>query len=232
MNLIKTKLMKILAAFTATAAITFISGPAFAQDSETLPARVTDYATLEAPDDHIIGSENAAITMTVWASVTCPHCGKWFTEEWPIVKSELIETEKLRVIFREFPTAPANLSVTGFMIAECAPTEDHMKIIEYQMENQKAISEAAQKGEGREALLKVAKLAGMETEEAMINCLNNPDISAHIVDNANRARLAGVKGVPAFLINGETYKGKQDAKSLVELITDMDEKGLSALPTK
>jgi len=189
------KLIKILTSLTATAAITFGGTAASAQDPDILPARVIDFATTEASDDHVIGSEDAAITLIIWASVTCPHCAQWFSEEWPIVKTELIETGKLRVVFREFPTAPAELAITGFRIAECAPTEDYMSIIEYQMENQKDIFKAAQEGRASEVYAKIAKIAGMETDEAISTCFKNPDITAHIIDNANRARLAKVKGV-------------------------------------
>lgn len=201
-----------------------------AQEADTLPVRVTDFAKTEAIDDHVIGSEDAAITLIVWASVTCPHCGQWFSKEWPVVKKDLVETGKLRVIFREFPTAPAELAMTGFRMAECAPTEDYMSIIEYQMENQKDIFEAASEGRGQDVYTEIAKLAGMETTEAIATCFRNPDITAHIIDNANRAQVAEIKAVPSFLINGETYKGAQDAESLVALITDMDKKGLSAIP--
>lgn len=201
-----------------------------AQQSDVLPPRVTDFALTEAPDDHVMGDEAAALTLIIWASVTCPHCSSWFSNDWPIVKKELVETGKLRVIFREFPTAPGELSMAGFSLAECAPTQDYMSIIEYQMENQDEIFKAAQEGRGPEAYEKIAKLAGMETNEAMTTCLRNPDIAAHIVDNARRAELAEIKGVPAFLINGQHYKGASDAKSLVALINDLDSKGISTLP--
>ena len=70
----------------------------------------------------------------------------------------------------------------------------------------------------------------MTTNEAMTSCLRNPDISSRIIDNATRARLAEVNAVPGFLINGQKYKGPTDAKSLVKLINEMDEKGISTLP--
>lgn len=220
----------IFVALSLATVLIFSGVSAFAQNAEDLPLRVTDFPLAEAPDDHVLGREDAAITMIVWASVTCPHCGDWFSKEWPLVKSELVETGKLRFVFREFPTAPAELSMTGFRLAECAPTEDYMAIIEYQMENQQEVFKAAQEGRGPEIYRQIAKLAGMETTEAISSCLRNPDITAHIIDNANRAGLAKVKGVPAFLINGQTYDGAQDAESLIKLINNMDEKGLSTLP--
>ncbi len=203
---------------------------ALAQDAEALSERVTDFVLIEAPDDHVLGSEDAALTLMIWASVTCPHCSKWFTSEWPLVKSELVETGKLRVIFREFPTAPGNLAIAGFSLAECAPEADYFFIIEYQMEQQADILEAARDGRGAEVYAEIAKLAGMTSNEAMTSCLRNPDISSHIIDNANRAKVAEINSVPGFVINGQRYKGPSDAKSLIELISEMDEKGVSTLP--
>ena len=223
-------LNKRLAAVSTALILSFGTMAAQAQDAEPLPARVTDFVRTVAADDHVIGSEDAAITLIIWASVTCPHCGQWFSEDWPVVKKELVETGKLRVAFRAFPTEPAELAMTGFRIAECAPVEDYMSVIEYQMENQKEIFDAAREGRAQDIYSDIAKLAGMETNEAITTCFRNPDITTHIVDNAMRAQVAEIKGVPAFLINGETYKGAQDAKSLVELITKMDKDGLSALP--
>lgn len=225
--------MKFASSFAAlTAAVGFLIIPlgAAGQQEGDLPARVTEFALLEAPDDHVVGDENAAQTLIIWASVTCPHCASWFSNDWPIVKSELVETGKLRVVFREFPTQPANLAMAGFRLASCAPTEDYMSIIEYQMENQSEIFKAAGEGRGEAAYREIAKLGGMETNEAMNSCLRNPDITAHIVDNLDRAALAEIQSVPAFLINGQKYKGKSDAESLVALINEMEEKGISALP--
>lgn len=220
-----------VAAFTI--AVSPISSFAQSQDeapAQELPAHVTDYTLVEAPDDHVLGSEDAAITMIVWASVTCPHCGDWFTNQWPTVKSDLIDTGKLRFVFREFPTAPAQLAMPGFLLAACAPSEDYMSVIEHQMNNQDQILKAAQEGRGREAFLEIAKIAGMEDDDAITACLRNPDMMSHIQDNSLRADVAKLRGVPAFFVNGQAYKGSTDAESLVTLITDMDEKGLSELP--
>lgn len=225
--------MKLRSTFIGlTAALGLIGSPvlAIAQDSADLPAHVTDFVYSEAPDDHVTGSEDAAITLIIWASVTCSHCSNWFSNEWPTIKSELVETGKLRVILREFPTAPGNLSMAGFQLAACAPTEDYFDVIQYQMEQQSNILKAAQEGRGAEAYGKIAELAGMSSDEAMTSCLRNPDITAHIINNSNRAKLAEIKGVPGFLVNGQLYKGKQDAKTFVKLISDMDEKGISTLP--
>lgn len=213
----------IFASIALANALLFSPFSTLAQTAEDLPPHVTAYSHSEAPNDHVSGSKDAATTMIVWASVTCPHCGDWFSTEWPLVKSELVETGKLRFIFREFPTAPPELSMTGFRLANCAPTADYMSIIEYQMEQQQEIFQAAQDGLAPEIYREIAKMGGMETDEAISTCLSNPDITANIKDNVDRATLANISGVPAFLINGQPYKDKQDAQSLIKLINEMDE---------
>jgi len=197
----------------------------------SLPAKDVPYALTEAPDDHVMGSDKAPITMIVWASVTCPHCSDWFTNEWPTLKKDLIKPGKMRFVFRELPTAPAQLAMVGFMMAQCAPTEDYFKLIEYQMENQKAIFKAAEDGKAREEYDKIGKLAGLETEDDIQACLQDKEKLSHIHTNNDRAAGAAVQGVPAFYINGDVYKGKQDAETLTALILDMNKKGLSQLPT-
>jgi len=172
----------------------------------TVPAKDVPFALSEAPDDHVIGSDKAPITMIVWASVTCPHCGDWFTNEWPSIKKELIE-------------------MIGFMMAECAPSEDYFKVVEYQMENQKMIFEQAQKGEARAEYDKIGKLAGLDTQEDIQTCLQNQDKLSHIHISNDRANGAAVGGVPAFYINGDPYEGKQDAETLTKLISNMHLKG-------
>jgi len=202
----------IFASIALASTLLFSPFSTLAQTAGDLPPHVTDHSHSEAPNDHVLGSKDASTTMIVWASVTCPHCGDWFANEWPLVKSELVETGKLRFIFREFPTAPPELSMTGFRLANCAPTADYMSMIEYQMEHQDEIFKAAR----------------METDEAISTCLRNPDITANIKDNVDRATLAKVNGVPAFLINGQAYTDKQDAQSLIKLISEIDETALSA----
>ena len=68
----------------------------------------------------------------------------------------------------------------------------------------------------------------METDEAISTCLKNPDMTAYIEDNLDRASLAKISGVPAFLINGQPYTDKQDAQSLIKLINEMDATAPSA----
>lgn len=190
-----------------------------------------DFALSEAPDDHVIGATDAPVTIIAYFSVTCPHCSDWFTNQWPTVKKSLVEAGKVRFVFRELPTAPQQLSMIGFVIAQCAPDDKYFEVIEYQMENQKLILDQAQAGQGREAYQKVAQVAGLNNEAALENCLSDPSHIEHIHRSSERATAGKIRGVPAFFINGELYDGAQEADVLIRVIDNMNQQGLSKFPT-
>lgn len=181
----------------------------------------------EAPDDHVVGSNKAPITFIVWASVTCPHCSDWFSNEWPIFNSMLVKTGKVRFIFRELPTQPAQLAMLGFMMAECAPSEKYFDLIEFQMLNQKEMFEMASKGEALSYYKKIGKMSGLKDDNDINVCMQTKEKFNHIINNGKRAQNAGVSGVPSFYINGRNYNNELDAISLVKLVEKMIERGLS-----
>ena len=240
------KANKMLKKIFLSSAITLIASASYAQDAhkghqhgpqpqagnavQGLDLSKVDFVFSEAPDDHVVGGDFAPITIIAYASVTCSHCSNWFTNEWPDVKASLVETDKIRFVFREFPTAPAALSLTGFAMANCAPKEDFFSVVEYQMENQAEIIEQTQQGKGQEVYGKIAKLAGLDTDEKVAACLTAEREGGHIEVSLDRAAAAKVQGVPAFYINGDAYKGKQSAKDFIELIDTMIETGSSSLP--
>ena len=157
-------------------------------------------------------------------------CGQWFSEEWPVVKRELVESGKLRFVLRALPTPPAQLSLTGFLMAECAPEDKYFEVLEYQFENQSEIFADAQAGKAREAYSKVGAIAGLNSDEEINACLSNPDQMEAIYKDGERANAAKVAGVPAFYISGEAYKGSQNAQDFIDLIDGMIAKGTTSLP--
>jgi len=200
-------------------------------DNPELTVDTVEYTLTEAPDDHVLGDDKAPITMIVYASVTCSHCADWFTNQWPAVKKDLVDGGKIRFVLRPLPTPPAQMSMVGFMMAECAPKEDYFDVVQYQMENQLMMFKQAEIGKVREEYDKVARLAGLEDEAAIQACFQDLEKLKHIHTSGDRATAAKVQGVPAFFINGDNYKGDQSADALTKLILEMSEKGQSKLPT-
>jgi protein-disulfide isomerase len=98
-------------------------GPAFFGGTRRASAQDVNAAELLKPGplgDKVLGADNAPVTIVEYASVTCPHCATFHQQTYPTLKSKYIDTGKVRLIFREFPTQPAPVAIAGFMLARCA----------------------------------------------------------------------------------------------------------------
>ena len=172
----------------------------------------------EAKGEHTIGDALAPHTLIVYASVVCGHCGTWFEQDYPIIKQRLIDTGKLRLVFREFPTQPADVAVAGFQIANCAAPEDYFDAIVYQFQNQKETFDRLKKGEGRARFLELAQKAGIETEDEMLACFESETGKAQIETAMKRARAGGVNAVPALILDGGLMPGLNGAREVLEAL--------------
>lgn len=162
-----------------------------------------------APDavvlqDIIFGDPNAPVTIIEYASWTCPACLDFHSRIMPTVKTDYIDTGKVRLVFREFPTAPANIAVAGFALARCTADENYYDILDELFMRQDAIlTLARQGGPVVEALKQVGANHGIEGDEAFQACLDNEGSRAAIRASISAARSKNVDVTPTLFLNGE-----------------------------
>ncbi len=182
--------------------------PETSEQSTLMPKLAGTYTEIQG--DHVLGSAAAPVTMIIYASVTCPHCASWFKSVWPDIKTNYVNKNKLRVVFREFPTDPVNIAVIGFQIANCGSADQYFEMIEHQMQEQDNIFASLKAGTGKETYLAIAKKAGLETEEAMNTCISSEAGYDRINKSMALAKAGNIASVPNFIINGEVFKGSGD----------------------
>src|SRR5580692_11376459 len=94
-------------AFTAALSLTGLSLLAglspFRLIANAMAQSAADVAKPVSLPDMALGPDNAKVTIVEFASMTCPHCAAFNAEVFPKIKSEYIDTGKVRYIFREFP---------------------------------------------------------------------------------------------------------------------------------
>ena len=232
--------MKTLKLAIPALALGLLSGTAMAQstpipksdkvekiETTKVPKKILEGTFSELDSDHTLGSPTAPATMIIYASVTCPHCASWFNSVWPDIKKNYVDKNKLRVVFREFPTAPANIAVIGFQIANCAPEEQFFPLIEHQMKEQDNIFTSLKAGTGKETYLGIAKMAGLENEDAMNTCISSEKGIERINNSMKLADSADIHSVPHFIINGDIYAGGQDYLPLTKHLDETIKRGYS-----
>jgi protein-disulfide isomerase len=151
------------------------------------------------PQDHVLGPAGAPVTVIEYASLTCPHCGKFETTVFPQIKKDLIDTGKIRFAFRDFPLDGAALKAA--QIAHCGSDEgQYWGFLELEFRNQ--ATWAFGEGNPVDALIHLSRLGGL-SEEAARTCMADENLARTIVDTRKGGEDAGVDGTPTFFVNGK-----------------------------
>ena len=162
-----------------------------------------DNAATGALAEMALGDPDATVTVIEYASLTCPHCATFHETIYPTIKENYIDTGKVRYIFREFPTAPAELSVVGSMLARCAADKGGQDAFFLVLDTLFKTQRTWIYGENpRDELVKVASQAGMD-EAAFDACVRRSELLDLINENVSEGREKyEIQSTPSFVING------------------------------
>lgn len=148
--------------------------------------------------------EGAKVTVVEYASVTCSGCAAWNEQVWPQFKTKYVDTNKVRFVFREFPTPPQDVAVAGFLLARCAGEDKYFHVIDQIM---RSLPELHSGTPPRDILLRTAREAGL-SEAQFQTCVADPAGVAAMEKRIKAAQDAGVTGTPTFMINGQTVSDR------------------------
>ncbi len=148
------------------------------------------------------GVEDAPVTVIEYASVTCPGCAAFHEQVYPSIKEDYIDTGKVRFVFREFPTAPAELSVAGSMLARCAADKGGQDAYFLVVDSLFKTQRKWIYGDTRDELLKIASQVGLD-EAAFNECVGRQELIDLINENITYGKdKYDVKSTPSFIVNG------------------------------
>jgi protein-disulfide isomerase len=137
--------------------------------------------------------------------MTCPHCATFAKDVFPKIKSEYVDTGKVRYVFREFPLDIK--AAAGSMLARCIAKEDSGKyfaVIDllFKQQNDWASKNTA------ETLGRIGKQAGL-SQQAVEDCLKDQALLDKIAaDQKYASEVLKVDSTPTFFINGDKIKGE------------------------
>lgn len=114
-----------------------------------------------ATAERSLGQADAPVTVMEFYSLTCPHCAAFVRETFPRVKSELIDTGKVRLIFCDFPLD--QVALTAAMVARTLPPARYEPFTAALLASQDRWA-FARGVNSTEELAKMAALAGLPRE--------------------------------------------------------------------
>jgi protein-disulfide isomerase len=172
------------------AAFLAVAAPAAAQSVATVPAVVAG--------ERVIGRADAPVTVIEYASFTCPHCAQWAADVLPEFKAAYVDTGKVRLVYRDLPTAPAEPSINAALLSRCAAPEAAFAVIELLFSRQ---ATAQSLGWPPAWLADAAQFAGRPADE-LIGCFENPATEAALNADVAAASAAGVRSTPSIFVDG------------------------------
>lgn len=171
----------------AAALIWSAAAPAFAQ----LPAVTAQ--------DRVLGRADAPVTVIEYASFSCNHCAAWHNDVYPAFKTRFIDTGQVRYVFRNLPTQPQQMSLSGAALARCAVPEKFFDVASLLMHNQSAVLD----GGLLQDWYAPAIAASGRTRDQIQACAASPETQAAINADIQGAVAAGVNSTPSFFVNGK-----------------------------
>ncbi|MCE3256245.1 MAG: Protein-disulfide isomerase [Nitrobacter vulgaris] len=188
-----------LAAFVGLSPLRLI-GEAMAQS-----ATATDVAKPVSLPDMALGPKDAAVTITEYASMTCPHCARFAEDVFSKIKTDYIDTNKVRYVFREFPLDIK--AAAGAMLARCIAKDDagkYFAVIDTLFKSQDTWTGS----NTTESLKLIGKQTGLTGDEVE-SCLKDQALLDKIAADQKYANeVLKVNSTPTFFINGDMVKGE------------------------
>jgi protein-disulfide isomerase len=172
--------------------------------ADAMAQSASDVARPGSLPDMALGSAGATVTMVEYASMTCPHCAHFNETVFPKIKSEYIDTGKLRYVFREFPLD--DIALAAATMARCVAKDDAPKyfaLVDILFKQQKDLA-----GAPLATINRIGKQAGF-SEQAIKACVDDdPSTKQKITADLKYANeKLKIDGTPTFFINGERFKG-------------------------
>ncbi len=154
------------------------------------------------------GKADAPVVVVKYMSLTCPYCRQFHAEVYPKLKSEYIDTGKVRFVIREFPIGRTSGQAT--VALRCAPPEKYLELYARYLNQQPSwVSQEVR----LDAVHAIAAPVGL-SRAAFDACRTNPKLVDGLKLTKDRGRKLGIIGTPNFFIGNKLVKKALDWPAL------------------
>lgn len=175
-------------------------------------------ASVELAADMFLGDENAPVTVIEYASFTCPHCANFHKDVFKDLKSNYIDTGKVKFVHREVYFD--RFGLWAAMIARCGGESRYFGLADLIYSGQKDWIGKGDPSVILGNLKKLGRTAGM-TDEQMDACLQDEAMAQSMVAAyQTNAGADEITGTPSFMIDGTKYSNM----SYADFASILDEK--------
>ncbi len=182
---------------------------AVAQAQPSQPPQPPAVQDVSIDDDPMFGPEDAVITIVEFSDFRCPYCAR-FNEQTLAPLFDIYEGQ-IRLVYRDFPVVGGDQAA---MAAECADEQGFFwEYHDLLFENQSALN-------SNEALYELASRLDIEMDSFQ-SCVEDQTFASEIAADFQDGASYGVRGTPAFFVNGRMISGAQPLTAFQTVIDEI-----------
>lgn len=175
-----------------------------AEKSGQAPPSSGESVEVSVDDDAMKGDVKAPVTIIEFSDYECPFCKRHFEETYPQIMEKYVDTGKVNYVFRDFPLGFHAKAKPAANAAECireqGGDEMYFEYHDVLFNNQSAMSIDDLKGYAAE----------FDIDQAQFDsCVDEGKYNSEVDKDIADGMKYGVRGTPAFFINGAVLSGAQ-----------------------
>lgn len=190
---------------------TSLSPVSLAVAQETTAALVAKPVSLP---DMAVGSVKAPVTITEYASMSCPHCAAFEENVFPMLRSKYIDSGKVRFVLREFPLDIQ--AVAASMLARCIANGNAEKYFDAVQQLFKVQDQLMRRTKATLEL--VGSRFGMDQNAVQVCLKDQARLDNFAADRKFAFEKLKVDVTPTFFVNGEVLKGSMSFEELEDRV--------------
>jgi protein-disulfide isomerase len=152
--------------------------------------------------DSFLGDPNAKVTVVEYGAPTCPGCTSWHNTNWAQLKKDYIDTNKIKFIFREFPSHNPPVDAAIFSMARCSGQKNYFPMLDEAFAKRDEIEKQVIEGKTQEALNALGSKFGLSAGQVQ-SCIKDKRNLERIFAVREMGDKDGVQFTPTFLVNGK-----------------------------
>jgi len=171
-------------------------------------------------DDPVMGDKDAPVTIVEWSDFECPFCRRFFNDTLPTLKEKYIDTGKVKFVYRDFPLSFHKDALPAALAANCAREQGNDET--FFAYHDLIFNGENKLGQGtvdipEESLKAYALQLGLNTDR-FNECLSSQKYADEVQKDFADGQSVGVRGTPAFLVNGQMVSGAQPFSAFEQII--------------
>ena len=162
--------------------------------------------------DVILGDANASVTLIEYGDYQCPFCGRFFSQVEPQLRTDYINTGKVKMVYRNFQFLGPE-SIAAGEAAECAKDQNQFWKYRDALYAGKVQDDMNGGGENdgffsRALFLNLAAQLNLDIP-VFTTCIDSNKYENQIQQDKADAAAIGVNSTPTIFINGQEIQGAQ-----------------------